>query len=103
MVGVGEAGYGPASQAIIAQYYKGRRRAFAIGIYSVGMALGGLLGIVLGGLVAERYGWRWAFIAMGAPGLLLAVLASRTTGFAQAVPITPMDESIHNTIWDERG
>lgn len=77
LVGVGEAGYGPASQAIIAQYYKGRRRAFAIGIYSVGMALGGLLGIVLGGLVAERYGWRWAFIAMGAPGLVLAVLASR--------------------------
>jgi sugar phosphate permease len=41
------------------------------------MALGGLLGIVLGGIVAERYGWRWAFLAMGAPGLLLAVLASR--------------------------
>jgi MFS family permease len=77
LVGFGEAGYGPASQAIIAQYYKGRRRAFAIGIYSVGMALGGVLGIWLGGVIAERYGWRWAFIWMGAPGLVLAVLASR--------------------------
>ncbi|MGH7531181.1 MAG: spinster family MFS transporter [Gemmatimonadales bacterium] len=77
VVGIGEAGYGPASQAIIAQYYQGRRRAFAIGIYSVGMALGGLAGIWLGGVIAERYGWRWAFIAMGFPGLLLAVLASR--------------------------
>ena len=77
LVGFGEAGYGPASQAIIAQYYKGRRRAFAIGIYSVGMALGGVLGIWFGGVIAERYGWRWAFIWMGVPGLVLALLASR--------------------------
>jgi MFS family permease len=56
LVGFGEAGYAPASQAIIAQYYKGRRRAFAIGIYSVGMALGGVLGIWFGGVIAERYG-----------------------------------------------
>jgi MFS transporter, Spinster family, sphingosine-1-phosphate transporter len=77
LVGFGEAGYAPASQAIIAQYYKGRRRAFAIGIYSVGMAFGGVLGIWLGGVIAERYGWRWAFIWMGVPGLVLALLASR--------------------------
>ncbi|HEV8305196.1 MAG TPA: MFS transporter [Gemmatimonadales bacterium] len=77
VVGVGEAGYGPASQAIIAQYYRGRRRAFAIGIYSGGMALGGVLGIWLGGVIADRYGWRWAFVAMGVPGLLLTGLASR--------------------------
>jgi MFS family permease len=77
LVGFGEAGYGPASQAIIAQYYKGRLRAFAIGIYSVGMALGGVLGIWFGGVIAERYGWRWAFIWMGFPGLVLALLASR--------------------------
>jgi MFS family permease len=77
LVGFGEAGYGPASQAIIAQYYKGRRRAFAIGVYSVGMALGGVLGIWFGGVIAERYGWRWAFIWMGVPGMVLALLASR--------------------------
>jgi MFS family permease len=77
LVGFGEAGYGPASQAIIAQYYKGRRRAFAIGVYSVGMALGGVLGIWFGGVIAEEYGWRWAFIWMGVPGLVLALLASR--------------------------
>src|SRR5205814_9333634 len=70
-------GSGPASQAIIAQYYKGRPRAFAIGVYSVGMALGGVLGIWFGGVIAERYGWRWAFIWMGFPGLVLAMLASR--------------------------
>jgi MFS family permease len=77
MVGVGEAGYAPASQAIIAEYYKGRVRAFAMGIYSVGMALGGILGVWLGGVIAERYGWRYAFIAMGVPGLALTMLAAR--------------------------
>lgn len=77
LVGFGEAGYAPAAQAIIAQYYRGRRRAFAIGVYSVGMALGGVLGIWFGGVIAENYGWRWAFIWMGFPGLVLALLASR--------------------------
>jgi len=100
LVGVGEAGYGPASQAIIAQYYKGRPRAFAIGIYSVGMALGGLLGIVLGGLVAERYGWRWAFLAMGAPGLMLAVLASRIRELDRRPP-PPVAEALRQ--WWKRG
>jgi MFS family permease len=77
MVGVGEAGYGPVSQALIAEYYEGRRRALAIGIYSVGMALGGVLGIWLGGLLAETYGWRLAFLWFGVPGFVLALLASQ--------------------------
>jgi len=58
LVGVGEAGYAPASQALIAEYYKGHRRAFALGIYSVGMAFGGVIGIWLGGELAHAYGWR---------------------------------------------
>ena len=77
LVGVGEAGYGPAAQALIAEFFRGRRRAFAIGIYSVGMAFGGVLGIWLGGVLAERHGWRAAFVALGVPGFVLALLASR--------------------------
>jgi MFS family permease len=93
LVGVGEAGYGPASQAIIAEYYKGRRRAFAIGIYSVGMALGGVLGIWIGGEISDRYGWRMAFIAMGVPGLVLAFLASRLREPNQRPP-APLRETV---------
>src|SRR3989442_13759705 len=76
MVGVGEAGYGAAAQALIAEFFLGRRRAFAIGVYSVGMAFGGVLGIWLAGVLAGRYGWRTAFVAMGARGLVLARVAS---------------------------
>jgi MFS family permease len=89
MVGVGEAGYGPASQALIAEYFKEKRRALAIGIYSVGMALGGVLGIWLGGLLAEAYGWRFAFLWLGIPGFVLALLASRLREPAQRPP-TPI-------------
>jgi MFS family permease len=89
MVGVGEAGYGPASQALIAEYFKEKRRALAIGIYSVGMALGGVLGIWLGGLLAEAYGWRLAFLWLGIPGFMLAVLASQLREPARRPP-TPI-------------
>jgi MFS family permease len=100
LVGFGEAGYGPASQAIIAQYYKGRPRAFAIGVYSVGMALGGVLGIWFGGVIAERYGWRWAFIWMGFPGLVLAMLASRLRELDRRPP-PPIVETVLR--WWQRG
>ena len=78
LVGVGEAGYGPTSQAIVAEYFKGTRRALAMGIYSAGMAIGGILGIWVGGELYQLFGsWRLTFVAMGAPGLVLAVLASQ--------------------------
>jgi MFS family permease len=100
MVGVGEAGYGPAAQALIAEFYQGRRRALAIGVYSVGMALGGVLGIWLGGVLAERYGWRAAFVAMGAPGVVLALLASRLREPRRRAP-APIITTVRG--WYERG
>src|SRR5438034_2093559 len=100
LVGVGEAGYGPAAQELIAEFYQGRRRAFAIGVYSVGMAFGGVLGIWLGGVLAERYGWRAAFVAVGVPGFLLAILASRLREPRQRPP-APMATTLQG--WFERG
>jgi len=89
MVGVGEAGYGPVSQALIAEYFKEKRRALAIGVYSVGMALGGVMGIWLGGLLAEAYGWRLAFLWLGVPGFVLAILASQLRE-PRRLPPTPI-------------
>ena len=100
LVGVGEAGYAPAAQALIAEFYRGKRRAFAMGVYSVGMALGGVAGIWLGGVLAARYGWRAAFVAMGAPGLVLAVLASRLRDPARRPP-APLVATVRR--WLERG
>jgi predicted MFS family arabinose efflux permease len=71
-VGVGEAGGTPPSHALIADMYPPDRRATAIGIYSLGVPLGILLGAVAGGMAAQWLGWRLAFVAAGLPGLILA-------------------------------
>jgi MFS family permease len=73
-VGFGEAGCFPASQSMISEYLPPTRRAWSLSIFMMGAPLGLLLGMVIGGVVAERYGWRGAFVAAGVPGLLLAAL-----------------------------
>jgi MFS family permease len=76
-VGIGEAAFGPASQSLVADYFPGRGRALAMGILSAGLSIGGVLGIWLGGQLEATYGWRVAFMAVGAPGFILALLAIR--------------------------
>ncbi|HSC59112.1 MAG TPA: MFS transporter, partial [Gemmatimonadales bacterium] len=76
-VGIGEAAFGPASQSLVADYFSGKRRAFAMGILSAGLSLGGVLGLWLGGKLEAVYGWRVTFMAVGLPGFALAVLAVR--------------------------
>lgn len=76
-VGVGEAAYGPAAASLVADYFPGARRAIAMGILASGVALGGVLGLLLGGYLEELYGWRVAFMTVGVPGFLCAVLVAR--------------------------
>lgn len=76
-VGIGEAAYGPASSSIVADYFPGRSRAIAMGILTAGVSLGGVLGIYLGGMIEGAYGWRIAFMVVGIPGFLCAVLVAR--------------------------
>src|SRR5689334_9955487 len=75
-VGVGEAGCTPTAHSLIAEYFPKQSRARAMAIYSMGISIGSLLGMALGGLIADYYGWRPAFLVAGAPGLLLAVAAA---------------------------
>ncbi len=76
-VGVGEAAYGPAAASLVADYFPGPRRALAMGILASGIALGGVLGLLLGGYLEEIYGWRVAFMTVGVPGFICAVLIAR--------------------------
>ncbi len=71
-VGVGEAGLSPPAHSLISDYYEPRRRASALSIYSLGVPVGVMIGAVVGGFLAQRFSWRVAFVAAGAPGLLLA-------------------------------
>ena len=74
-VGVGEAGCTPPAHSLIADYVPREKRASALAFYSMGTPIGGLLGLVMGGLVSDAYGWRAAFLVAGVPGLLFALLA----------------------------
>ncbi|MFC3654725.1 spinster family MFS transporter [Xanthomonas hyacinthi] len=78
LTGVGEAGTGPASQTMITDLYPPERRGRAQAIYATGANLGVLVAFAAGGLIAQAWGWRVAFIVAGLPGLVLAVLLSAT-------------------------
>ncbi|HTK35102.1 MAG TPA: MFS transporter [Caulobacteraceae bacterium] len=73
-VGLGEAGYVPAAYSLVADYYPPSRRASALGVFTLGVPFGALFGAVLGGALAQGIGWRSAFLVLGLPGLLLALL-----------------------------
>ncbi len=73
-VGIGEAGGSPPAHSMISDYYPPQRRATAMAIYSTGIHLGVLLGFIIGGFVSQAYGWRVAFMAVGIPGVLFALV-----------------------------
>ncbi|HEV2531933.1 MFS transporter [Phenylobacterium sp.] len=73
-VGIGEAGGSPPSYSLISDYFPPKERGTGLAIYSLGVPLGSMLGAALGGWVAAHYGWRMAFFAVGAPGILMALV-----------------------------
>ena len=73
-VGAGEAGALPPAQSLIADYYPPAERGKALGTFMMSSMAGYVLGVVVGGQIAQAYGWRAAFLTVGLPGLLLAVV-----------------------------
>jgi len=77
-VGVGEAGGTPPANCIIADYFPAARRPMAMAIFALGAPVGAYLGADMAGWVANLYGWRAAFLALGAPGLALGLVVIAT-------------------------
>lgn len=73
-VGVGEAGCTPAAHSLITDSVPPEKRSSAIAFYGLGVPVGSLLGLIIGGVVNDLYGWRVALMMVGAPGLLLALV-----------------------------
>lgn len=73
-VGIGEAGGTAPAHSLISDYFPPERRALGFGILQQGVYIGQLLGLVVGGVLVGVVGWRWTFVAVGAPGLLVAVV-----------------------------
>lgn len=74
LVGVGEAAYGSVGIAVIISVFPRHMRATLTGAFMAGGLAGQVLGVAVGGVVAAAHGWRFAFLAIGFGGLLLALL-----------------------------
>jgi MFS family permease len=108
---VGESGVKPPTFSLVGDYFPSpAERTRALSTYFSGNFLGSLLGLIVGGWLAEKYGWRVALFLVGLPGLLMAVVfwltiveprvsASRTR--AAAVTLPPM-MIVLRTMWEQR-
>jgi predicted MFS family arabinose efflux permease len=73
-VGVGEAGCTPPAHSLISDMVLPEKRASALAFYSLGIPVGTLLGMVIGGTLADLMTWRDAFVIVGLPGVGLALI-----------------------------
>ncbi|WP_336980876.1 MFS transporter [Altererythrobacter fulvus] len=73
-IAIASAGCSPAAYSLISDYFPARRRGTAIAIYSLGISIGTWAGLTLGGMAADSFGWREAFLLLGLPGIAFAAL-----------------------------
>lgn len=86
LLGLGQAGGIPASGKAVALYLEPQERALGSAVSQLGISLGAMLAPPLGAWLAVRYGWRWAFVAGGAAGLLWLLAWNRA---ARLAPVKP--------------
>lgn len=96
-VGIGEAALGPAAISLLADYFPPARRATVTSIYSMGIAIGAGLAALLGGSLSQ-FGWRYAFMIVGFPGVIFGVLAFFLREPARSVAVAT-DVSYSSTDW----
>ena len=77
-VGAGEAAVQPSMVSMISDYYSPEERAGAVAIAAMGVSIALLVGFPIGGWIGDQYGWRIAFIVLGLPGILLALVVRLT-------------------------
>ncbi len=88
MVGLGEAGYGSVGAALIASLFPERMRGGLMATFFAAASIGSVLGVVLGGVIAARFGWQAAFGVVGVPGLVLALVYLKVRDY-KTVALTP--------------
>jgi len=104
LVGVGEATLGPAAYSLLADWFPSRWRGTAAALFCAGIPLGGGLAMAAGGAIADAWGWRAAFPALGLPGVAVAIAVAllpepaRGTATGPAVPAAPFTDMLRSSI-----
>jgi predicted MFS family arabinose efflux permease len=110
-VAVGEAGGSPPSHSMISDMFPQHRRATALGIYALGIPVGSMIGYLAGGWINDALNWRNAFMLVGAPGLLLALVVRFTLkepprgmsdGARPAPGEAPSIRDVFRVLWQRR-
>jgi MFS family permease len=73
-IGIGEAGFAPGGTAMLSGLFPPEQRSRMVGMWNASIPLGSAIGIGLGGIIAETWGWRHAFGIVAVPGAIVAVL-----------------------------
>lgn len=73
-VAIGEAGLSPAAQSLLGDFFRASVRGKVFGLYIGAAGVGIFIGYGAGGLLNDWIGWRWTFVAIASPGLLVALL-----------------------------
>jgi MFS family permease len=74
VIGFGEAGYAPGGSAMISGMYPAEKRSKLMGFWNASIPLGAALGVTMGGIIAQNFGWKHAFGIVALPGLIVAIL-----------------------------
>ncbi len=74
LIGIGEAGYAPGGSAVISGLYPESKRSKMMGLWNASIPLGTAIGVLIGGIIAVRLGWKHAFGIVALPGLIVAAL-----------------------------
>lgn len=73
-VGIGEASYAPAANALIGDLFPSEKRSRAVGIFMLGLPLGLITAFFTTGAIVNAFGsWRAPFFIAMVPGLVLAI------------------------------
>lgn len=73
-VGIGEAGGTPGANSLLSDYFPAARRPMALTVFSLGAPIGAWLGYNIAGIIADHYGWRAVFYALGIPGVVAGLV-----------------------------
>lgn len=102
-VGIGEAAGSPPAHSLISDYFPPDRRATALAIYALGIPIGAAIGNLAGGWIGEYFGWRTAFVVVGLPGIVLALVVRLTLrepprGHSEGIQADAAMESVASVI-----
>jgi MFS family permease len=94
LIGFGEAGYAPGGSALISGMYPIEKRSKIMGLWNASIPLGSAIGVGMGGIIAQAWGWKHAFGIVAVPGLIIAVLFMFVKDY-KTVDLSFVDKSNH--------